>query len=235
MAERQTYSGYYEQPGDGYDEELACVGRGTSCGEYMRRFWHPVAMTAQVGDVPLPVRRLGENLVLYSYGDYGENWKLIDADGVDIEPPDVEFEESPGHFTEWHQAITGEREQARSNFPNYSGKLTETILLGNLAVWDAAGGEGRKIEWDADEGGEDIISVVRFLETDTLDEGAFDTLITALPALSSRNWESNKPDLDQSQFVTLNISSLKFYVDETVSPDVFDVERVVVIVDFIRN
>jgi hypothetical protein len=71
-----------------------------------------------------------------------------------------------------------------------------------------------KIEWDADTGGEDIISVVRFLETDQLSEAAFDALIAALPPLSSANWASNKPSLDQSQFDTLNISSLKFYVDE---------------------
>ncbi|HUV67577.1 MAG TPA: discoidin domain-containing protein, partial [Sedimentisphaerales bacterium] len=71
-----------------------------------------------------------------------------------------------------------------------------------------------KIEWDADTAGEDIISVVRFLETDTLSEAAFDALIAAQPALSSRNWPSNKPDLDQSQFDTINISSLKFFIDE---------------------
>ena len=31
-----------------------------------------------------------------------------------------------------------------SNFPDYAGGLTETILLGNLAVWAAASGQGRK-------------------------------------------------------------------------------------------
>ena len=36
-------------------------------------------------------------------------------------------------------------EPAMSNFPNYAGPLTETILLGNLAVW----ADGKKIEWDA--------------------------------------------------------------------------------------
>ena len=38
-----------------------------------------------------------------------------------------------------------------SNFPDYAGPLTETILLGNLAVWAApeAGQPGKKIEWDA--------------------------------------------------------------------------------------
>ena len=31
-----------------------------------------------------------------------------------------------------------------SNFPDYAGPLTETVLLGNLAVWS-----GEKVEWDA--------------------------------------------------------------------------------------
>ena len=31
----------------------------------MRRFWHPVALTSQVKDVPLPVRRFGEDLILF--------------------------------------------------------------------------------------------------------------------------------------------------------------------------
>jgi hypothetical protein len=37
-----------------------------------------------------------------------------------------------------------------SNFADYAGPLTETILLGNLAVWAAPEpGQGKKIEWDA--------------------------------------------------------------------------------------
>ena len=38
--------------------------------------------------------------------------------------------------------------QGMSNFPDYAGPLTETILLGNLAVWVAATGKGEKVEWD---------------------------------------------------------------------------------------
>ena len=34
---------------------------------------------------------------------------------------------------------------ATSNFPDYAGPLTETVLLGNLSVW----ADGKKIEWDA--------------------------------------------------------------------------------------
>ena len=50
-----------EQP----DAELADVGPGTPCGEYLRRYWMPVAMTNQVGDLPYRLRVLGEDLVLF--------------------------------------------------------------------------------------------------------------------------------------------------------------------------
>jgi hypothetical protein len=71
-----------------------------------------------------------------------------------------------------------------------------------------------KIQWDADTGGEDIISLVRFLQEDVLSEAAFDALITAQPGLSSANWESNKPDLDQSQFDLITFAGTKFFIDE---------------------
>lgn len=47
------------------DPELTEVGPGTACGEYMRRFWMPVAMTNQVGDLPYRIRILGEDLILF--------------------------------------------------------------------------------------------------------------------------------------------------------------------------
>ncbi len=46
------------------------------------------------------------------------------------------------------RAIKG-GEPAVSNFPDYAGPFTETILLGNLAVWAAAPGKGQRIAWDA--------------------------------------------------------------------------------------
>lgn len=93
---------------------------------------------------------VGEDLTLYSFQDYGDKWIIIDKDGKEVEAPEVEYEKSPGHFTEFHQSITGEREHAMSNFAAYAGPLTETILLGNLAVWAAASGESKKIEWDSE-------------------------------------------------------------------------------------
>jgi nitrite reductase/ring-hydroxylating ferredoxin subunit len=68
-----TFSGYY-QPKDRPVEELtARVGPGTPCGEYLRRFWHPILLASQLGKRPLAIRILGEDLVIYRdlSGDIG--------------------------------------------------------------------------------------------------------------------------------------------------------------------
>lgn len=57
--------------------------------------------------------------------------------------PDIKVEESPGHMAEFARAALGGK-PARSNFPDYSGPLAETVLLGNLAVW----ANGPRVEWD---------------------------------------------------------------------------------------
>ena len=89
---------------------------------------------------------VGEKGSLYAPGDYAERgMKLIGG----VEAPKVEWPRSPGHFEEWIRAIKG-GEQAKSNFADYAGPLTEVNLLGNLAVWAAdKPGVGKKIEWDA--------------------------------------------------------------------------------------
>lgn len=88
---------------------------------------------------------IGEKGKLFSPNDYGAEFQLL---GDVSASQDVEFEQSPGHFKEWVNAIKGGK-PAKSNFPDYAGPLTETILLGNLAVWAAPEGKGKKIEWDA--------------------------------------------------------------------------------------
>jgi predicted dehydrogenase len=88
---------------------------------------------------------IGDKGKLYAPGDYAENGSIM----IGVDKPEVEYEKSPGHFEEWVQAIKGGK-PARSNFQDYAGGLTETVLLGNLAVWVAKEpGVGKKIEWDA--------------------------------------------------------------------------------------
>jgi predicted dehydrogenase len=87
---------------------------------------------------------VGEKGKIYSPGDTGEGFQIIGH----VTLPKLKFVKSPGHFAEWVRAIKG-GEPAMSNIPDYAGPLTETILLGNLAVWAAASGKGEKVEWDA--------------------------------------------------------------------------------------
>ena len=45
--------------------EMTEVGRGKPMGELLRRYWHPIGLKADAGDVPRKVRALGEDLILF--------------------------------------------------------------------------------------------------------------------------------------------------------------------------
>jgi phenylpropionate dioxygenase-like ring-hydroxylating dioxygenase large terminal subunit len=62
---KQAYGAYYNSAVPDEDKELTRVGPGTPCGEYLRRFWHPVSRTESLNDLPVPIRILGEDLVLF--------------------------------------------------------------------------------------------------------------------------------------------------------------------------
>ncbi len=64
----QGFQGYFKTGTEQEDAELTHIGPGTPCGEYMRRYWQPVAMSEELGELPLAVRLLGEDLVLYRDG-----------------------------------------------------------------------------------------------------------------------------------------------------------------------
>ncbi|MFT5304456.1 MAG: putative dehydrogenase [Mariniblastus sp.] len=100
----------------------------------------------------------------YSPGDYGGDARdtglIVDgeftrqrtitkADDDQSSPyakfKNTEFTKSPGHFEEFAAAIKDEGKTV-SEFVEYAGPLSETILLGNLAVWS-----GKKVDWNAKE------------------------------------------------------------------------------------
>ena len=88
---------------------------------------------------------IGDKGKMLSAGGGPEGFRLSKG----LVPPEVSFPVSPGHFEEFVRAIRG-GDPAWSNFPEYAGPLTETVLVGNLAVWVAnAPGPGPKLEWDA--------------------------------------------------------------------------------------
>ncbi len=73
MQSAQNFAGYAQSQSPGYDEELAHVGPGTPCGEMFRRYWHPVAVADDVGELPMGIRVLGEDLVVFRMpkGEFG--------------------------------------------------------------------------------------------------------------------------------------------------------------------
>jgi phenylpropionate dioxygenase-like ring-hydroxylating dioxygenase large terminal subunit len=67
------FGGYHQTAELAADAELTHVGPGTPGGEYLRRFWHPVALTSEASELPRLIRVLGEDLVLFrdSSGRFG--------------------------------------------------------------------------------------------------------------------------------------------------------------------
>ncbi len=67
------YCGYHQNWEGIPDAGLTQTGPGTPCGEYLRRYWHPVLMTSELGDKPKLIKILGEELVMFKdqSGQYG--------------------------------------------------------------------------------------------------------------------------------------------------------------------
>ena len=61
----KPYSGYYLQPRPDTDSLLTDVNPGSPCGEYLRRYWQPFMLAAELKDLPVAVRLLGEDLVVF--------------------------------------------------------------------------------------------------------------------------------------------------------------------------
>ena len=58
----------YGRPRPPHNGALTDVGPGTPAGELLRRYWQPVGLSSELGDLPTPVRVLGEDLVLFRDG-----------------------------------------------------------------------------------------------------------------------------------------------------------------------
>ena len=111
----KPYSAYFHREVPEDDRELTRVGPGTPAGEYLRSFWQPILLTHQLKDLPVAIKRFGEELVAFrdksgriglveahcphrgtslEYGKIEErgirccyhSW-LIDADGKILETP----------------------------------------------------------------------------------------------------------------------------------------------------
>ncbi len=91
---------------------------------------------------------IGAKGMLFSPDDYGVTQRLLpERDFAGVEPPPPSLPRAPGvaplaHYREWVEACKG-RSGTLSDF-GYAARLTEAILLGNVAVRT-----GKKVTWDA--------------------------------------------------------------------------------------
>ncbi len=77
QANTGSFRGYAQSQTPAADEEIARIGPGTPAGEYLRRFWHPVQITEELGELPEAIRILGEDLVLFRYGEQRDQIGLV--------------------------------------------------------------------------------------------------------------------------------------------------------------
>ena len=62
---QEDFRGYKQSIVPNIDEGLARTNSKTPCGEYLRRYWHPVALTSEISEIPKEIRILGEDLVIF--------------------------------------------------------------------------------------------------------------------------------------------------------------------------
>jgi predicted dehydrogenase len=88
---------------------------------------------------------VGDRGTLYSANDYGANWRLLPQDlQASFRAPEPSLPRAEGgHHQEWLRACKG-GPAGLSNFIDYASALTETVLLGNVAIR-----VGQKFTWDS--------------------------------------------------------------------------------------
>jgi len=62
---KEGFRGYNQTAILKIDEGIVQTNANTPCGEYLRRYWHPVALTSEVSETPKEIRILGEELVIF--------------------------------------------------------------------------------------------------------------------------------------------------------------------------
>lgn len=105
----RPFGGYEVIRSNHIDEELTLTDKGTPCGEYLRRFWQPLALSSQVSDLPFATRLLGEDLVVFRtrLGQLGVLHKHCSHRGASLEFGLISDEGIRCGYHGWHFATDG--------------------------------------------------------------------------------------------------------------------------------
>lgn len=125
------------------NDRLTRVGRGTPMGELLRRYWYPIATVSRMkGRDTLPIRLLGENLVLYRdlSGKYGLVGERCPHRGMSLTygiPTDCGLR-CPYHG--WHFDATGAcTEQPYEEKEDPSGRFKRNVKIPAYEVAELGG------------------------------------------------------------------------------------------------
>jgi nitrite reductase/ring-hydroxylating ferredoxin subunit len=135
------YAGYETRLSEYPDEELTQVGPETPCGEYLRRFWHPVYLTNDLCDLPVALKILGEELVLFRdlSGTLGLVHKRCPHRQASLEYGKCEEHGIRCCYHGWHFDTDGKLLDAPGQPENLSDRLKLRIKLGAYPVVEYKG------------------------------------------------------------------------------------------------
>lgn len=139
MAKRPPYGGFYNPNSREDDTELTRVGPGTPAGNYLRQFWHPVALVSEVKDMPIPTRVLGEDLVLFrdKSGRLGLVHKHCSHRGTSLEYGIIGEHGIRCAYHGWHYDVDGTVLETPSEPPG--SRLRESLCHGAYLTREFAG------------------------------------------------------------------------------------------------
>jgi tert-butyl alcohol monooxygenase / tert-amyl alcohol desaturase len=138
-AARQPYSAYYQRTVPGEDAELTHTGPNTVCGEFMRRFWQPVAMSCELKEKPYLIKVMGEELVAFRdlQGRVGVLNKHCSHRGTSLEYGEITDQGIRCCYHHWHFGIDGTVLETPGEPP--TSKLKTTLCHGAYPAFEMHG------------------------------------------------------------------------------------------------
>jgi len=135
----KPYSGYEKNLSKPTNANLTQVSKGTPCGELLRRFWHPIFMSSELGELPQRIRILGEDLVLFR--DLSGRLGCLDLHcshrGASLEYGIVTEQGISCCYHGWSYAVDGTLIAAPGEPP--TSRITSRVCQGGYPVREHAG------------------------------------------------------------------------------------------------
>ena len=140
---KYDFRGYNQAIVPKIDEGLARTNSKTPCGEFLRRYWHPVALTSEVSEIPSEIRILGEDLVIFktSKGNIGLVHKACPHRRASMVYGKIESKGIRCCYHGWLFSPSGEILETPGEDPDSksAAKIRETFKLGAYPVLELNG------------------------------------------------------------------------------------------------